>query len=82
MSQNGLKRRCKVRGETPQVLAVSARLLLEVSQEMKRRNHLACAASLFMRVKVALQVRHRHRWRPALVVPCFAHVPPQTGHRG
>ena len=82
MSQKDLKRRCRVRVETPQVLAVSSRLLLEVSQEMNRRNHLACTASLFTRVKVALQVRHRHRWRPALVFPCLVHAPSQTGHRG
>lgn len=41
MSQKDVKRRCRVRVETPQVLAVSARLRPEVSQLIKRRNHFA-----------------------------------------
>ena len=46
-----MKRRCKVRVETPQVLAVSSRLLLEVSQEMKRREcPILCVRGLGLQV--------------------------------
>ena len=41
---------------------------------MKRRSRLACIASSLTRVRVALQVRQRHHWRPALVIPCLVHT--------
>ena len=77
MSQNGVNRRCRVRGEHPIWSASAASVAPVVTWSINAVNAWALVISGRRLVVEAPQVVHRHRVVPALVVPLRFMVAPQ-----